>query len=121
MGGGASISVNGHRAQAPATAGSFATIRRRWNSGDRIEVDLPATLRLEPIDSAHLQTVALLFGPLVLFAITDTQPALTRAALLAAKRTAQQTWEIQTGSGAVKMVPFTAIAEEQYSTYLSVT
>ena len=42
-------------------------------------------------------------------------------ALLAAKRTAQQTWEIQTGSGAVKMVPFTAIAEEQYSTYLSVT
>ena len=118
---GASISVNGHRAQAPATAGSFATIRRRWNSGDRIEVDLPATLRLEPIDSAHLQTVALLFGPLVLFAITDTQPALTRAALLAAKRTAQQTWEIQTGSGPVKMVPFTAIAEEQYSTYLSVT
>ena len=118
---GASISVNGRQAQAPTSPGSFATIHRRWHSGDRVELDLPATLRLEPIDSAHLQAVALLFGPLVLFAITDAQPALTRAALLAAKRTGQQTWEIQTGSGPIKLVPFTAIAEEQYSTYMSVT
>jgi DUF1680 family protein len=117
---GASISVNGRRVQTPTSPGSFASIHRRWNSGDRVEVDLPATLRLEPIDSTHPQTVALLFGPLVLFAITGAQPALTQAALLAAKRTGQQTWEVQTGSGSVKMVPFTAIAEEPYSTYFSV-
>jgi DUF1680 family protein len=117
---GASISVNGRRVQTPISPGSFASIHRQWNSGDRVEVDLPATLRLEPIDSTHPQTVALLFGPLVLFAITDTQPGLTRAALLAAKRTGQQTWEIQTGSGRIKMLPFTAIAEEPYSTYFSV-
>ena len=117
---GASISVNGRRAQTPASPGSFASIHRRWKSGDRVEVDLPATLRLEPIDSAHPQTVALLFGPLVLFAITETQPGLTRATLPAAKRTGQQTWEIDTGSGPIKLVPFTAIGEEPYSTYFSV-
>ena len=117
---GASISVNGRRVQTPTNAGNFASIHRRWKSGDRVEVDLPAKLRLEPIDSAHPQTVALLFGPLVLFAITETKPGLTRAALLAAKRTGQQTWEIATGTGPIKIVPFTAIAEEQYSTYFSV-
>jgi hypothetical protein len=40
--------------------------------------------------------------------------------LLAAKRTSQQTWEVETGAGSIKMVPFTAIAEEQYSTYVAV-
>lgn len=117
---GASISVNGRRVQTPASPGSFATIHRRWNSGDLVEVDLPPTLRLEPVDAARLQTVALLFGPLVLFAITDAQPALTRRQLLAAKRTGQQTWAVETGGGPIKMVPFTAISEEPYSTYLSV-
>ena len=32
-------------------------------------------------------TVALLVGPLVLFAVTDAEPKVTRAQLLAAKRT----------------------------------
>ena len=117
---GASISVNGRRTQISTTPGTFASIHRRWSPGDRVEVDMPATLRLEPIDSTHPQTVALLFGPLVLFAITDAQPALTRTALLTAKRTGQQTWEVETGSGPIKMVPFTAIPEEQYSTYVGV-
>jgi uncharacterized protein len=69
----------------------------------------------------HPQTVALLIGPLVLFAITDAQPVLTREELLAARRSDQQTWQIKTASGPVKMLPFTAIDDEQYSTYLLVT
>jgi len=35
---GASISVNGRRSQALATPGSFAALRRRWKTGDRVEV-----------------------------------------------------------------------------------
>jgi DUF1680 family protein len=46
--GDATISVNGRRAQTPA--GAFASVHRRWNSGDRVELDLPMTMRLEPID-----------------------------------------------------------------------
>lgn len=78
-------------------------------------------MRLEPIDPQHAQTVALLSGPLVLFAITDAQPVLTRAQLLAAKKTGVQTWEVGTGNGSMKMLPFTAIKEEQYSTYLRIS
>ena len=118
---GASISVNGRRVQTPTTPGSFASVRHSWNTGDRIELDLPMRMRIEPIDPQHPQTVALLFGPLVLFAITDVQPVLTRAELLAASRSDQQTWQIKTASGPIKMLPFTAIDEEQYSTYLLLT
>jgi uncharacterized protein len=117
---GASISVNGRRQNATLTPGSFAAIHRRWSNGDRVELDLPMMLRLEPVDPQHPQTVALLFGPLVLFAITDTQPALTRAELLGAKRIDQRSWQVKLGGGAIKMLPFTEIGEEQYSTYLRV-
>jgi uncharacterized protein len=118
---GASISINGRRTQTPATPGSFAAVHRQWRAGDRVELDLPMTMRLEPVDPQHSQTVALLFGPLVLFAITDSQPSLTRANLLAAKRIDQRSWQVQTASAPIKMLPFTDIGEEQYSTYLRVT
>jgi DUF1680 family protein len=115
---GASISVNGRRVQTAVTPGSFAPVHRQWSAGDRVELDLPMTMRIESIDPQHPQTVALLFGPLVLFAITDAQPVLTRRELLAASRSDQQTWQIKTASGPIKMLPFTAIDDEQYSTYL---
>ena len=115
---GATISVNGRRVQESVTPGTFATIHRTWKSGDRVELDLPLTMRLEPLDPQHLQTVGLLSGPLVLFAITEAQPALTRAQLLAARKTGLQTWEVSTSNGPMKMLPFTAIGDEQYSTYL---
>jgi DUF1680 family protein len=118
---GASISVNGRRVQTPTTPGSFASVHHPWNTGDRVELDLPMRMRIEPIDPQHPQTVALLFGPLVLFAITDAQPVLTRAELLAASRSDQQTWQIKTAGGPIQMLPFTAIDEQQYSTYLLLT
>ncbi|MGH7951679.1 MAG: beta-L-arabinofuranosidase domain-containing protein [Limisphaerales bacterium] len=118
---GASISLNGRRLQTGITPGTFAAIQRQWNDGDRIELDLSMTMRLEPIDLQHPQTVALLFGPLVLFAITDTQPAVTRSDLLAAKRTGLRNWQVTTAGAPIKMLPFTDIGDEQYSTYLRVT
>jgi uncharacterized protein len=79
------------------------------------------TTRLEPIDPRHRQTVGLLFGPLVLFAVTDDPPlTLTRADLLAAKRMGPRSWQVNAASGAIRMLPFTDIGEEQYSTYLRI-
>ncbi|HKM48448.1 MAG TPA: hypothetical protein VJX69_12720 [Terriglobales bacterium] len=118
---GASISVNGRRVQTSTTPGSFAAIHRRWRSGDRVELDLPMTTRLEPVDRQHPETVALAFGPLVLFAITDTQPLLTGAGLLGAKRISERSWQVRTDAAPINMLPFTDIGEEQYSTYLRVT
>ncbi len=72
-------------------------------------------------DRQHPETVALLFGPLGLFAITDNQPALKQADLLAAKRMDKRSWQVRTVGASIKMLPFTDIGEEQYSTYLRVT
>lgn len=116
---GASISVNGRRLDT-AAPGTFAPVRRAWKTGDRIEIDLPLALHLEALDARHPETVALLGGPLVLFPIGDPPPALTRAELLAAKRTAAQSWEITTHARQFKMLPFTAIVDEPYSTYLQI-
>ena len=117
---GASISVNG-RVRAPVTSGSFVAIHRQWSTGDRVEVDMPMRMRLEAVDPLHPETVALVYGPLVLFAITDAQPVLTRADLLAARRMDQRSWQVRTASAPIKMLPFTDIGKEQYSTYVRVT
>lgn len=117
---GASISVNGRRLQTEIIPGTFAEIRREWNNDDRIELDLPTTLRLEAVDQHHPETVALIFGPLVLFAITDKQSSVRRADLLAAKRLDRRTWQVGTSGKPLRMLPFTEIVDEQYSTYLHV-
>jgi uncharacterized protein len=118
---GTSIFVNGKPLAASPVAGEFVSIRRAWKTGDRIEMDLPLKMRLEAIDAQHPQTVALLCGPLVLFAITDISPVVTTSQLLAAKKVGEQSWRVDTSSGALTMLPFTAIADQQYSTYLIVS
>ena len=113
------MSVNGKRVA--VAAGSFARIEREWKNGDRIELELPMKARLEPVDPQHAETVALLVGPIVLFAIADGEPKVTREQLLAAKRNGAQSWQVQTAGGALKMLPFTAIEDHEYTTYLRVT
>jgi len=58
---------------------------------------------------------------LVLFAVTDSQPAVTRAQLLAAKRVGAQNWQVETAEGPMKMSPWTEIADQAYTTYLRLT
>jgi len=113
--------VNGARLASAPVPGSFMNIHRQWRSGDRIELELPLNLRLEAIDPRHPRTVALLCGPQVLFAITDTRPVVTTRQLLAAKRTGKQGWQVDTAAGAMSMLPFTAIGEQRYSTYVVTT
>jgi DUF1680 family protein len=111
------ITVNGKPIPSAIQSG-FATLKRKWQEGDRIELDLSLPLRLEAINSRHRETVALMRGPLVLFAMGDN-PTITRQQLLAAKRIPQQNaWTTETGSGPLHLRPFTEIHDEPYSTYL---
>jgi DUF1680 family protein len=118
---GASVAVNGKRMKEAVTPGKFAAIRRRWKSGDRIEVDLPLRPRLEAINPRHPDTVALLNGPLVLFATGTTPGQIKKEELLAVKKVGPQEWEAQTSKGAMLLLPFTAITDEAYTTYRKVT
>ena len=68
------LSVNGKRVSEAATPGTFAAVRRTWKDGDRVELELPMPLRLQPVDANHPKLVALMRGPLVLFAVADPSP-----------------------------------------------
>jgi len=123
---GAEVSINGKRETPSPQPGGFAAFRREWRSGDRIELELPLAQRLEGIDAAHPQTVALLAGPLVLMRILDDDDgaaaALPRASLLAAQRDrgGKHEWRAGTGAGSVLLKPFLDISEESYSAYQDV-
>jgi len=119
-GDGVTIKVNGNRLSPTVTRG-FAMLHRRWNDGDRIELELPLSMRLEAIDEQHPDTVALVRGPLVLFSATEKVPQITRQALLAAQRDAgTSTWQVQTASRPLRFVPFTELGEDRYTAYLNV-
>jgi len=106
---------------APVSKG-FATLRRKWKDGDRVELNLPLPMRLEAIDAQHPETVALVRGPLVLFALTEDAPKVTREQLLAAKpMKGQAMWMAAADSGPLLLTPFTEIHEERYRTYMTVT
>lgn len=116
-----SIWINGRRLRTQPAPGTFAVIERKWKNGDHIELDLPMTLRLEPIDGDHEQIAALLYGPLVLFAITENQIPLNRMELLAATRVGKTAWHLHASGSTIKLLPFTEITDEQYSTYFNLT
>jgi hypothetical protein len=116
----ATIAVNGKRLTMDLVPGRFASIRRQWKSGDRVELHLPMTPRLQAIDAKNPNVVALLRGPLVLFAITKSAPDVSRRQLLALANVGSRRWQVATAQEPISMMPFTAIEDEQYSTYLRV-
>lgn len=118
---GAAIAVNGKRVRDGVTPGRFASIRRHWKSGDRIELELPLRTRLEGINPRQPETVALLSGPLVLFAVGATPSSVKKEELLSAKKVGPQKWEAKTATGTVDLLPFTAISDETYTTYLKLS
>ena len=116
-----SVQVNSLPAPLKVHSG-FATLHRVWKDGDRIDLRLPMVMRLEAIDAAHPNCVALVRGPLVLFALTETNSSITAAQLIAAKPLpGEPAWQASTASGPIRLVPFTEINDEQYATYLTVS
>jgi hypothetical protein len=55
-------------------------------------------------------------GPLVLFAIGETVPSVTKADLLAARKIGSRAWQ----AGSLRFLPWTEIHDETYSTYQKV-
>jgi hypothetical protein len=84
---------------------------------------LPLHFWLEPVDAQHPNLIALVRGPLVLFALGAIPPAVTRAQLLRARRNPQRQdeWLVHTDSDVLHLRPFTAIDDESYTTYLTTT
>ncbi len=119
------ITVNGDRVPARIESG-FAHLERVWHEGDEVMLTLPMALRLEALPSnggpMHLETVALLRGPQVLFAIRDPWEtgalSLRSDALLRAEQTGASEWMVRTPTGPRVFVPWPEIGDRMYTTYL---
>jgi hypothetical protein len=116
---GATVQVNGTPVEMQMVTG-FATVRRMWQTGDLVEVKLPMRLRMEALDAMHPETVAVMYGPRVLFPLAAGPVAARTAQILAAQRVNANEWAMNSSRGDLRMVPFTTVGERIYSTYLQI-
>src|ERR1019366_3435830 len=70
----AQVKINGRPIEAIADPGSYLSIRRIWQDGDTISINLPMKLRQEPLPGDD-SVAAALYGPLVLAADLGPGPA----------------------------------------------
>jgi hypothetical protein len=63
--GGVTVSVNGRKQKIETAPGSYFKLRREWRNGDKIEIRLPMSLRIEFLPETTNE-VAVLYGPIVL-------------------------------------------------------
>lgn len=66
------ILVNGKTQRVESAPGSYVTVERQWRTGDRVEVTLPMCVQVETLPGDP-NTVALLYGPIVLAARMGTE------------------------------------------------
>jgi DUF1680 family protein len=114
------IRVNGKDIRSTAKPGAFAELTRTWKPGDVVEIAFDMGLRLEPLNQAHPEMVALMTGPLALFPIVAPgTPAglLTRERMLDAKRDSIDEWVVALKGASVRFKPFMSITDETYRLY----
>lgn len=110
---GSRILINDRPSGVAARPGTFVELNRVWKPGDKVVVDFDMAPRLEPLNAAHPQVVALMSGPLALFPIGHGEVAMTRAQWLSLEREADDAWR----AGTVTFKPFMAIGDEGYRLY----
>jgi DUF1680 family protein len=114
------LSVNGN--QVPMQIrDEFVTIDRRWQDGDKIVLNLPMLHSHEPIDPEHPDTVALMRGPLVLFALTEKgAPTIHHKMSLDFKQLpGRDAWQVASANGPLTLLPFIGIEDQKYSAYVN--
>jgi uncharacterized protein len=116
------LSVNGRRGDVVIEPGKFLALRRAWEDGDRVELELEMPLRLEAVDEQNPDSVALIRGPLALFAVGEIPMQLTRKQLLAAERVARSSddWASEVDRGVLAFRPFASIMSESNRLYQQV-
>ncbi len=113
------VSVNGKQVEGDVAPGKFFALNRTWKGGDRIEYEIGMPVRLQAVDDQNPNIVALVRGPVALFAIGDTSAKLTRDQLMGATAASQtsEDWSVQADGHSLVFKPFAAIGDEQYRLY----
>jgi uncharacterized protein len=113
------IAVNGKRVDGDVTPGKFFALTRTWNKGDRVEFEIGMPLRLQAVDPENPGVVALVRGPVAMFALGNLPSNFTRAQLLAASAAGSSSEDLMVSAdtGKVTFRSFAAIKDENYRLY----
>jgi DUF1680 family protein len=98
------LTVNGKPFDGPARSRTFASIRRRWKSGDIIHLRLPLSFRTEAIDDRHPNLVAVMRGPLMMVVLDPAEDLHSTPLEL---------------PGKLQFNPFYSVRDETYNTYFT--
>lgn len=97
------ILVNGKSWTGDTSRNSFAAIRRKWRDNDTIQLEIPLTVRGEPIDDRNKNIVAAMKGPLMMVMLNPRDESFPEIAL--------------TQGLDARFKPFYEVNGESYSTY----
>ncbi len=119
----AQITINGSAAGVTAAPGNFAALRRRWKSGDVVQLRLPQRFRGEAIDDQHPNVAAVMRGPVMLVAI-DPPDGLEKRTLsidegFRAIGQRSGTWVRNEDGKQLVFLPFHQVQNERYTTYFN--
>jgi DUF1680 family protein len=116
------VAVNGRKADGEVTPGQFFAVQRTWTNGDRVEIEMDMPLRLESIEPENPSVVALLRGPVALFAVGEGLEKPTRDQLLSATVSSRSSgdWIVRTDREPIVFRSFAAIKDEPYRLYHTV-
>jgi uncharacterized protein len=94
-------------------------VQRTWKNGDRVELEIGMPLRLEAVDGQTPNTVALIRGPVALFALSEMPARVTRSQLLAAAPASRspEDWVVTIDKTRMLLRPFAAIRDGSYRLY----
>jgi DUF1680 family protein len=112
------LRMNGAPAHARMERG-FALLRRRWNPGDTVTLELPQSFRSESIDDLHPKTVAVLRGPVVYVELNPAAGESSLAQIDALRPMVDSPGFYAVGSGERMRVhaPLYFVRNESYTTY----
>ncbi len=119
---GAQLSVNG--AAKAAMPGQLAQIRRTWKAGDTVELLLPQTLRVLPIDDKNPDLAAVMRGPVMYVGLNPwdglAQQPLSLPAGLSPVPGREHVLDMTVGSHNLVFVPYFTVDAESYNTYFKI-
>lgn len=114
------VRISNQLSHVKTDVGTFLEVERIWSEGDTLQVILPMALHYEPIAHESLDRQALLYGPLLLVALSDKPVSMEgEKSIVDVEKQTDALPTFHTHDGAITFLPFYKVKDERYTTYLS--
>ncbi len=119
--GAVTVKINSKIVKVENSPGSFLKIERSWSDGDKVQVTLPMAPHYEAIAPESPNVRALLYGPMLLVALTDKPVSLTENdARINVVKGSNKLPAFHTHDDKLTFLPIHKVKDERYTTYFTI-